>query len=353
VEILMLADGRAVHTVRYQEQLRRFGVKVTLASLERGATVDIQLKKKSVSSSLSYAYANREIKELVRKLDPDIVNPHFASAYGFSVALSKVWKRKPVVMHCLGSDILVSPRKSIAHRRKVMYALSKASLIFADSTYVKDRVQALHSDSNCQIIPWGVESEILEIFKNRKVIDFTSKRPLFIFCPRPHNKIYNNLFILESLRELIKEEQIKLTFASGGDDFIKFKEIIRSEFSDNEIAFYDFKPRDEYIQFISNFDIYLSASLSDSSPASLIEAMAAGMFPVVADIPGLSDWIDQNNAVLFNPGSKQDLRNKLAKLLNEPPDIGSILEANHKKVIEKGMFENNIRETVREMEKLL
>jgi len=57
MKVLMLADGRAVHTVRFQEKLNRFGIDVILASLERGPTVDIQLKKKSVSRSLSYALA--------------------------------------------------------------------------------------------------------------------------------------------------------------------------------------------------------------------------------------------------------------------------------------------------------
>ncbi len=349
----MLADGRAVHTVRYQEQLRQSGVDVVLASLERGATVDIQLKKKSVSRSLCYALANREIKELARKINPDIVNPHFASAYGFSTALSKVWKRKPVALHCLGSDILISPRKSIAHRRKVIYALSKAALVFVDSTYVREKVRELDAIENCLIVPWGVEPEILEIIKNRRSVDFTEKRPLSILCPRPFNKIYNNFFILESLAGLIKEKQITLTFSSRGDGLDKFKNVVNRKFSRDAIEFYDFKPRGEYINFLAGFDIYLSASLSDSSPASLIEAMAAGLYPVVGDIPGVNDWVDGNNASLFNPKDNQSLYNAIYSLLNKPPDISAIIKLNYEKVLANGIFEKNIRKTIQAMEGLL
>jgi len=353
VKLLLLADGRAVHTVRYQKQLIDFGADVTLASLERGDTVDIQLKKKSVSRSLYYAYANREIKELVRKLNPDIVNPHFASAYGFSVALSRVWKRKPIALHCLGSDILISPRKSIAHRRKVMYALSKTSLVFTDSTYVANMVQSLHPVEKSCVIPWGVEPELLNIFKKKKTADFNKSRPLSVLCPRPLSKIYNNNFILDSLEELIQKKQIKLTFCLRGDDVDKFRGMVQKRFSENMVTFYDFKPREEYIKFIADFDIYMSASLSDSSPASLIEAIAVGMYPVVGDIPGLSDWIDSSNASLFNLKSKQSLRDTINQLLNDPINIGSVLKSNHEKVLEKGLFENNIKDTIQAMENLI
>jgi len=128
----MLADGRSIHTIRYQQAMKERGVDLILASLERGDTVEILLKKKSVSNSLNYFFVNREIKDIARKLTPDIINPHFASGYGFSVAVSKVWKRLPVILHCLGSDILISPQKSIAHKRRVMYALQRAGNIGYD-----------------------------------------------------------------------------------------------------------------------------------------------------------------------------------------------------------------------------
>ena len=46
MKVLMLADGRSVHTVRYQQMMKKLGVELILASLERGDTVDILLKKK-------------------------------------------------------------------------------------------------------------------------------------------------------------------------------------------------------------------------------------------------------------------------------------------------------------------
>jgi glycosyltransferase involved in cell wall biosynthesis len=104
--------------------------------------------------------------------------------------------------------------------------------------------------------------------------------------------------------------------------------------------------REDFLQFLCSFDIYLSASLSDSSPASLIDAMASGLLPVVADIPGVAEWLDSSGGVLFDPGNPESLRSAFQEL----PDIGEapadILSANYEKVRCRGLFSQNIKETI-------
>ena len=81
--------------------------------------------------------------------------------------------------------------------------------------------------------------------------------------------------------------------------------------------------------------------------------MASGMYPVVADTPGVRDWIHPKNGSLFDPRDKQALYDKINNLINKHPNIDAILKLNYEKVIEKGNFEENIRRTIRAMEELL
>jgi len=353
LKVLMLADGRAVHTVRFQKELARQGVEIVLASLERGPTVDIPLKRLSVSNSLSYFFANRQIKDLVRKMNPDLINPHFASGYGFSVAISRVWKRKPVALHCLGSDILISPKKSIAHKRKVTLALDRADTIFCDSTFIAEQITTLAPSAETNIIPWGVEDEILNLFEKRKKHHIDADRPVRVLIPRPHNKIYNNLFIYESLKNLLEKKRLNLTFPAWGDDLDEFKKATKKERLDGSISLYPFRDRREYIDSLADFDIFLSAALSDSSPASLIEAMAAGLYPVVADIPGIGDWAGHGDAALFDPRDGNTLRAAFEKILDPSFDIKSTLEKNHRLARQKGRFPDNIEKTVKIMKSMV
>ncbi|MEW5924061.1 MAG: glycosyltransferase [Candidatus Zixiibacteriota bacterium] len=354
MKVLLLADGRSVHTIRYQAELKAQGAKVTLASLERGDTVDIQLKKKSVSNSLNYFFVNREIKELVRKVNPDIVNPHFASGYGFSTAVSKVWRSKPVLLHCLGSDILVSPKKSIAHKRKVILALSRSSHILVDSKYLANAILKLYKAESIDIIPWGVEPAILDIFQKKIRESVSWNKPLKVLVPRPHNPVYNNEFIVESLKELINIREIALWFPNWGDDLDDFKSKAKRICPDGLITYYNFLTRDNYIEFLKQFDFYLSASKSDSSPASLIEAMAAGIFPVVADIPGVREWLDGNNGALYPPDDRDALKKIIAELTAcKTTDMAQILNVNHERVKRSALFPQNIKETIGIMERLI
>nr|MBN2277523.1 glycosyltransferase [candidate division Zixibacteria bacterium] len=350
MKILMLADGCAFHAVRYQTEMKNQGVEIILASLERGETVDILLKKKSVSNSLNYFFINRQIKELVRKIDPDIVNPHFASGYGFSTAVSRVWKKRSVVLHCLGSDILISPKKSIAHRRRVVYALTRANYVLADSNYLAENIRKLASVRNLEIIPWGVEKEILELFELKKTSGFRWHHPLRILVPRPHNRVYNNEFIVRTLAPRINRKEIQLTFPAWGEDIVDFEILVRDLCPGGGIDFYHMKPRTDYIRFLADHDIYLSASLSDSSPASLIEAMGCGMLPIVADIPGIRDWAISSNSILYDPHRPETLDETIDRLPHL--ELEPILITNHAKVAREAIWVNNIRATIEIMERV-
>jgi L-malate glycosyltransferase len=354
MKVLLLADGRAFHTIRYQAELKKQGVEVILASLEKGDTVDIQLQKKSVSNSLNYVFVNREIKQLRLKINPDIINAHFASAYGFSVALSKVWQKVPVLLHCLGSDILISPQKSVAHKRKVAFALEKAGHILADSVYLAEKIKRLHSTATVDIIPWGVEPEILEIYKQKAETAFKLTEPFRVLVPRPHTDIYNNLFIVKSLRQFINDDRISLTFPSWGDDALKFKKFAEAS-CPGKINYYRRLEREKYIEFLSGFDIYLSAALSDSSPASLLEAMGGGLIPIVGDIPGVREWVNdkEQNGFLFNPKEAGSLKKAVEKLFDMPDDIKTILENNHTRIDSEALFSSCVSKTIDIMQNLI
>jgi glycosyltransferase involved in cell wall biosynthesis len=382
MKILLLADGRSIHTKRYQHELKRQGIEVVLASLEDGDTVDIHLKRRIGVNFLDYMLIASQIRQLVKEINPDIVNPHFASGYGYSVALSGAWQIKPVALHCLGSDILISPGKSFLHKMRVIYALKRAGRIIVDSEYLAQRTRKLRGEVHLDIIPWGIEEDVLNIFSKRKykilkrplqvsvekpykcavrnpfLTEFRRERlptaqglrlfqqALQVIVPRPHNHVYNNRFILESIGELILSRQISLTFPAWGDNYERFRKFAADKFPQGGVYFYKYLTRLEYIKFLAGFDIYLSAALSDSSPVSLLEAMAAGLFPIISDIPGNREWVSENNAILFNPMDCNSLYQSMKRIIGNSIEIEQILFKNHQKIKEKAILSNNIRQMI-------
>jgi glycosyltransferase involved in cell wall biosynthesis len=353
MKILVLADGRSIHAERYVSEFRKQGHEIVLASLEPGRSVDVNLKRRTGAPFLDYFFSAREIRRLAKKYSPDIINPHFASGYGFAVAVSGVWSRWPTVLHCLGSDILRSPHKSPLHRARVKYALSRATVAMADSEYLKKKALEINGDSIIEVAPWGVEAEALDSFqiKIKKIGD--RRKPPMILVPRPHQKIYNNVFILGALRDLLARREIIITFPAWGDDYEKFRRAARSEIDSGAVRFYKYLERKDYIEFMSGFDLYLSAAYYDSSPASLLEAMAAGLFPVVCNFPGADEWVSDRNGSVFDLDDGDSLRRAIKKWLNGLENAKKILTDNHQLIRKRAIFSENIRATARIMENII
>jgi len=351
VKILMLADGGCEHTLRFQAEAARQGAEVVLASLEPGETVDIRLPKKFGIAALDYFFLSGKLDKIVRRVEPDLVNPQFVCSYGSTVALSGVWSRYPVLMHALGSDILVSPRKSWLHRRRVVHALSRCPDLLVDSEYLAAEIKKYNSDVRCHIIAWGADEAAFEMYDNKKSFDMERNRPLRILVPRPHNPVYNNDMIFTALAGLINDRRVTVTFPARGDRYEAFRKIAEAACPAGGIDYYDYMPREKYVEFMAGFDIYLSASRSDSSPASLIEAMAIGLVPVVADIEGVREWMDKDSGAVFQPDSNSALKDAIVRLLADDIDVLSIRKNNHDKARRRGRFVENVKETLDLMEK--
>jgi len=174
---------------------------------------------------------------------------------------------------------------------------------------------------------------------------------LRIIVPRTQEKLYNNRFIVQSLAPLLSEGRIEITFTNFGslaEDFRRQAHILASR----GLQFYDKMPREAFLPFMANHDVYLSASTTDSSPASLIEAMALGLLPIAADIPGVREWLSPESGYLFKQHNSEDLKALMIRLLQEQDPHQQMRQKNLARVKQEAVFEENIAEELAIMEHL-
>lgn len=345
LRVLVLADSRAFHTERYVPELRRQGCRVLVASMERGNLHHFHLKHRGVIRQLHYALAAPQVRRIVRRFRPDIINPHFASGYGFLAAASKA--RPPVLLHLWGSDILVVPHKSAMHRWKTRWALRRADYLASDSAYLLQAARDVASLSQSRIIAWGIEERFLAWHKS----DYRLHKPLQIIVPRRQERIYNNIFTLRALTPLIQEGLVEVTYPDYGSQAGEFTRTA-SSLTDHGVHTYSCMPRDAFLRFLAGFDVYLSSALSDSSPASLIEAMGLGLIPVAADIPGVREWLHEGTGFTFENFSAESLRNTIRQVIERDDDHAAMRRRNFEKVKSEAVFENNITATIAIMRQL-
>jgi glycosyltransferase involved in cell wall biosynthesis len=77
-------------------------------------------------------------------------------------------------------------------------------------------------------------------------------------------------------------------------------------------------PHDKVVDYLSAADIYVSTSFSDGTSASLLEAMACSLTPLVTEIPGNKEWIENEvNGLLVPVADSKILAEKILLLATD------------------------------------
>jgi glycosyltransferase involved in cell wall biosynthesis len=100
--------------------------------------------------------------------------------------------------------------------------------------------------------------------------------------------------------------------------------------------------------------VFVSPSIHDGTPNSLLEAMACGCFPVVGDIESMREWItDGVNGLLVNAADEQALAEAIVRALNEPALQSQAAQANAALVAERADYSINLQRVNELYERLL
>jgi glycosyltransferase involved in cell wall biosynthesis len=91
-------------------------------------------------------------------------------------------------------------------------------------------------------------------------------------------------------------------------------------------------------------DLYISASYSDGSSVSLMEALASGLPVLVSDIPGNKEWIKENiNGWLFKTGSVEDLTKNMTEIFKNKMHLSQVGIEARKSAEKKANWEVNFQ----------
>ena len=347
LRIMLLGDSRSFHLERYLSELKNQNCEVLFLSLESGCVPHVSLKRKGPFKLLHYYLSVSELRAKIIEFDPDVVDAHYVSGYGHLAVRALKQTDIPLVVQMWGSDILIVPEKSWLHKRKVELALSKCNVVIGDSDFLISEACKIRKPRQIANIQFGIEQRFLKLHKQ----SYTLKKPLRVIVPRPHEPVYNNSFIITSAVQLLKDNLIAISFPNFGTRLGDFERELE-KFGCSNVELYDKKERGEFLEFMAEHDVYLSAARSDSSPVSLIEAMALGLIPIAADIPGVREWLGNENGFLFRQDDKNKLNRILSDICSSQNNYEEFRNNNLLKVKERAMFENNVAERIAVMKRL-
>ena len=342
MRICFLADGKSYHTQRWVDYFAQRGHDCHLVSLEGEIkTLASQRVLKSLCpiQALNFLLVVPQVKTILKDFCPDLLNAHFASAYGFTGALTGF---RPLVVSCWGSDILISPEKSFAHKMRVKYVLKKADLLTCDGRDLSKAVEHLGArKENIIVSPMGIDRKILEKSADRK----SSKPEFVILSARKLEPVYHLETLLLAASEVKKtyQEKVKFLITGEGSQKQRLLRLSRELRIDHRVEFIGFLPRTDFLDIFKKADLYVSTSVSDSTSVALLEAMALGLIPIVTDIPGNREWVREGeNGFLFPPKDFRTLAEKIIWCIRNFDRLDTIREKNLSLVREKALWENNM-----------
>lgn len=118
----------------------------------------------------------------------------------------------------------------------------------------------------------------------------------------PKNKNFKLFILGGTYDEVYRQELIKIIAASGLKSHIEFLGV-----------------REDVLDIISTMDVFITASLAEGMPRSIMEAMALGKPVIASDVGGISDIVVNNKTgIIVEPGNTAAFYKAILSLMNNP-----------------------------------
>ena len=265
--------------------------------------------------------ARREVGAVLNRISPDLVHAGPVQGPAFLTALARY---RPLVTMSWGSDLLWKARRGFG-RWKARLTLARSDVLVCDSEPVRQRALQLGMPGGRIVqFPWGVDLEH--------------------FSPGPPSELrrelgWENEFVVLSTRaweplmgiEVLIEgfvraaagcPELRLLLLGSGSLETEIQNRIALGGAEHQVHFAGQVEFARLPEMYRAADLYVSASHSDGSSVSLLEALACGLPALVSDIPGNRDWVEPEvNGWWFRDRSGKDLARLLRHAVSQAANL--------------------------------
>lgn len=296
MRIATVSNAAVVHTQRWVETFRRRGHEVGVWSLEPGPEgLGVRaLPAAPLPAFLRYPLAAPALARALADFAPDVVDAHYVPNYGLLAALAGA---RPLSVSAWGSDLLVAGPRDALQRARARFVLGRADLVIADAENLARAARALGAaPERVHAIPWGIDLARFPLGAARE--------PGLIFSARMHEPVYDLESVIDAAaRVLARVPAARLILAGDGSRRAALERRAAERLPAGRFGFLGQVDAAALADWLGRAEVYVSASHSDSTSVSLLEAMACGAAPVVSDIEGNREWVEEGvGARLFPAG---------------------------------------------------
>lgn len=289
----------------------------------------------------------------VRDRDCDLIHAHWIIPAGLMALVAGRICRKPVIVTVHGSDLLVIPQRSSVIRGLVKYVLNRADAITSVADHLTEKIiemgipreKVLTFPMSVPTESFGREGDAPEGW-DQKAVAF-SNRSLY--------PLYNVETLVRAAPLIFeKAPQAEVVIAGEGPEREQLESLAGELDVADRVKFVGAIPHERMPHYLRGSAAYVSTALSDGASVSLLEAMACGAFPVVADIAANREWVeDGGNGFLFPPESAEVLAEKILESFDRDELRVSARDANAQIIEQRAQWNSNIEKLLALFEQVM
>lgn len=258
------------------------------------------------------------IVRILKRINPDFIHLHVQHYY----SLATIFSGHPYILTSWGVEVLSLPDADILTRSMARMTSMKAHRIIVDAHCLKDiwkRTGVLQD--KIEVIPFGVDLNIfnpeVDGSNVRRELGIKENDTVIISTRALFNNHYNVECLVHSIPIVLKKcGNVKFIIKGVGPLENRLRNLVNELGVSGHVRFVGLVSHPEVAQYLVASDIYVSTPFIDSTSVSLLEAMACGVAPIVTDIPGNREWIENGtNGFLFQPKKSTALAEKIIQLI--------------------------------------
>jgi glycosyltransferase involved in cell wall biosynthesis len=265
------------------------------------------------------------LRQVLRQVQPDVVHAGPVPSVAFLAALSGA---RPLVSMSWGSDLLHDIDADHWQRWCARFALQRSKVLVGDCQAVKDKAVSLgFAAERVRLFPWGVD---LERFVPGTDSDFRERRgwqdAFVLLSLRSWELIYGVDVVVRAFgRTASRIPDLRLILLGGGSLAGQIRALILENGLEERVFLGGQVKNTDLPGYYRAADLYVSASHSDGSSVSLMEALATGRPALVSDIPGNKEWITPGReGWLFSDGDVDGLAEGILRAYDQRQKLGEM-----------------------------
>ncbi|HET6373735.1 MAG TPA: glycosyltransferase [Candidatus Polarisedimenticolia bacterium] len=340
MRIALISHTSAPWTPKYARRflLRGHGVRVFSFSPDPLEGAEVVFLKGSGARRLTRAArllaAVPRLRRELKGFGPDIVLATYLASNGVTAALA--WNG-PLVVSARGGDLLARdgtiPGGKWLHPVIVRHVCRRAGAVHAVSWELVDRlVDCGMPRERIVCFPTGVDLDLFRPVESAR----PPGAPVRLLCTRRQEPVYRNELLVSALGRLRDRGAAFTCAIAGGGPLLDRRRAQAESLGLGAAVVFTGPIQPAAVgDLLRAADVYLSASSSDGTSSSLLEAMACGVLPVVSRIPANQAWIrDGENGLLFDQEDPADLDRALDRALSDQ-DLRVSAAARNRPLVER------------------